>query len=243
MNRISLTAMMAGTLLVLTTAAAVPDAWAGDQRFSLSSEFDNSTDKYEIGPWMFKLTSPDGLSVTQDTGPIVTGSATNLTPGNAQYSLANTEAAVSYNLYAGSASSPEVNLTGKVKINNADTSSLFGLIQNGYAAQMDVYQNLNKFTATGSLGSRIISGATGITVSPLLYGSFGGIYQFSENTSTGIDMSLSQGSTATGLMEQGLSAFVNYKLDSNLKARGYVFRGNSSGTPKNTVGGQIFYGF
>lgn len=241
MKRISLTALMATILLALATAAAVPDAWAGDQRFSLSSEFDNSTDKYEIGPWMFKLTSPVGLSSALNTGSMMTGSTTS--PGNAQYSLANTEAAVSYNLYAGSASSPEVNLTGKIKIDNADKSNLFGLIQNGYAAQMDVYQNLNKFTAMGSLGSRMISGPTGITVSPLLYGSFGGIYQFSENTSTGIDMSLSQGSPATGLMEQGLSAFVNYKLDSNLKARGYVFRGNSSGAPKNTVGGQVSYGF
>lgn len=243
MNRIFLTALLAGLLLVLTSAVAVPDAWAGDQRFSLSGEFDNNTDKYQIGPWMFKLTSPVSLSPAQNTGPVVTGSTKNLTSGNAQYHLINTEAAVSYNLYEGSASAPEVNLTGKFKIDNADINHQFGLNLNGYAAQVDVYQNLNKFTAMGSLGSRVISGPTGIVVSPLLYGSFGGIYQFSQNTSSGIDMSLSQGSPATGLMEQGLSAFVNYKLDSNWKARGYVFRENSSGTPKNTVGGQVFYGF
>jgi hypothetical protein len=240
MNRISLTALMAGLLLVLGTA---PAARAADQRFSLSSEFDNSTDKYESGPWMFKLTQPLGLYGQNNADPMKAQTGTNSPAGNTLYGLGNSEAAVSYNLYEGSASSPEVNLTGTVKINGTDKSNLFGLDRNDYAAQMDVYQNMDRFTARGSLGSRMISGPTGITISPLLYGSFGGIYQFSENTSTGIDMSLSQGSPASGMTEQGLSAFVNYRLDSNLKARGYVFRGISSGAPKNTVGGQVYYGF
>ena len=239
MNRISLTALVAAMLLVLSTA---PAAWAADQRFSLSSEFDNSTDKYEAGPWMFKLTSPVGLYGPDYADPLNTHTGSKGT-SNIQSSLGNSEAAVSYNLYEGSASSPEVNLTGTVKINGTDKSSSFDLTQNDYAAQMDVYQNMDRFTARGSLGSRMTTGPTGITISPLLYGSFGGVYQFSENTSTGIDMSLSQGSPASGMTAQGLSAFVNYRLDSNLKARGYVFRGISSGAPKNTVGGQVYYGF
>jgi hypothetical protein len=237
MNRISISALMAGMLLVLGTA---PIAWAADQRFKLSSEFDSSADKYEAGPWMFKLIQPVGLYGQNDANPL---NAKAGMAGNTQSGLGNSTAAVSYNLYEGSASSPEVNLTGTVKLNGADNGSSFGLIENDYAAQMDVYQNMDRFTARGSLGSRMISGPTGITVNPLLYGSFGGIYQFSENTSTGIDMSLSQGSPASGMTEQGLSAFVNYRLDSNLKARGYVFRGISSGAPRNTVGGQVYYGF
>ncbi|MGA7594938.1 MAG: hypothetical protein WCA64_07055 [Gallionella sp.] len=237
MNRISLSAFIAGMLLAFGTA---PAAWAADQRFSLSSEFDNSTDQYEAGPWMFKLTQPVGLYGKNVADPLnaQTGMA-----GNTQSGLGNSAAAVSYNLYEGSASSPEVNLTGTVNVYGADTDSSFGLIRNDYTAQMDVYQNLDRFTARGSLGSRMISGPTGITISPLLYGSFGGLYQFSENTSTGIDMNLSQGSPAAGMTAQGLSAFLNYRLDSNLKARGYVFRGISSGAPRNTVGGQVYYGF
>ncbi|MGB9093161.1 MAG: hypothetical protein WCB93_03525 [Gallionella sp.] len=237
MNRISLSVLMAGMLLLL---GAAPAAWAADQRFSLSSEFDNSTDKYEAGPWMFRLTQPVGLYGQNDAYPLNTQTGM---AGKTQSGLGNSAAAVSYNLYEGSASSPEVNLTGTVKVNGTDEGSSFGLTGNDYAAQMDVYQNMDRFTARGSLGSRMVSGPTGITISPLLYGSFGGIYQFSENTSTGIDMSLSQGSPASGMTEQGLSAFVNYKLDSNLKARGYVFRGISSGAPRNTVGGQVYYGF
>lgn len=240
MNRISLTVLMAGMLLVLGTA---PVARAADQRFSLSSEFDNSTDKYEAGPWMFRLTSPVGLYGPGYADSLNAQTGKNGPAGNTLSGLGNSEAAVSYNLYEGSASSPEVNLTGTVKVNGTDNRSPFDLTRNDYAAQMDVYQNMDRFTARGSLGSRMVSGSTGITISPLLYGSFGGIYQFSENASTGIDMSLSQGSPASGMTAQGLSAFVNYRLDSNLKARGYVFRGLSSDAPRNTVGGQVYYGF
>jgi hypothetical protein len=242
MNRKILTALAAGIMGVVTACAA-PAASAGDQMFSLSSGFDNSSDKYESGPWMLKLTAPAGLSVMKNSDPDMVRARTNGVAGNTQFGLGDTEAAASYNLYAGSASSPEINLTGKVKVYGADKSSVFGLSQNDYAAQMDVYQNLDKFTAKGSLGSKVLGSQTGITLNPLLYGSFGGIYQFTEKTSTGIDMSLSQGSPEAGVMQQEFSAFVNYKLDNNFKARGYVLRGISNGTPNNTVGGQVYYGF
>lgn len=242
MNRKFLTALMAGILGIVASFAA-PAAWAGDPRFSLSSGFDSSTDKYESGPWMFKLTAPAGLHVTKNADPEMERAITNGTAGNTQSGLGDTEATASYNLYAGSASSPEINLTGKVKVNGADKNSVFGLSQNDYAAQMDVYQNLDKFTAKGTLGSKVLGSQTGLTLSPLLYGSFGGVYQFTEKTSTGIDMSLSQRSPEPGEMQQEFSAFVNYRLDDHFKARGYVLRGISNGAPNNAVGGQVYYGF
>lgn len=194
---------------------------------------------------MLKLTSPAGSG---NASQLNTHLGTYGMNGGANSGPYNTEAAVSYNLYEGSSSTPEINLTGKVSVNSSDKNSEFSLTPNGYAAQMDVYQNLDKFTAMGSLGSTVLASPGGITISPLLYGSFGGVYQFTENTSTGIDMSLSQNSPAAtypapGLMQQGLSAFVNYKLDSKFKARGYMSRGISNGSTKNTVGGQVYYGF
>jgi len=228
------------TLLVATLGASMafpaPSAWADDNRFSLSTGFDNGANQYETGPWMFKLNSPSGHSAT---GNSVTRSGRTGTVG----SLGETEAAATYNLYPGDASAPEIDVTGKVKVNVADQHNIFALSQNDYAAQMDVYQSLDKFTAKGSLGSRFLGSQTGLTLNPLLYGSFGGVYQLTEQTSTGIDMSLSQDPSVTGTTHQEFSAFVNYKLDKNLKARGYMLRGISNGTPNNTVGGQVYYGF
>ena len=243
MKNKSFMAIMAGLLGVAATLASQV-VWAGDQRFSLSTAFDDSTNHYGAGPWEFKLTAPSsGIAGTyslipeQDrTGPTGISSGT-------QFGLTDTEAAASYNLYEGSASSPEVNLTGKVRVNMPDNSSVFGLKQNDYAAQMDVYQSMDRFTAKGTLGSKVLGSQTGITLSPLLYGSFGGVYQFSEQTSTGIDMSLSQDPAASGIMQQGVSAYVSYKLDKNFRARGYVQRGYSNGNQNNILGGQVYYGF
>ncbi len=112
-----------------------------------------------------------------------------------------------------------------------------------YSAQMDVYQNLDKFIAKGTLGSKVQGSPTGIILSPVLYGSFGGIYQLTEQTSTGVDMSLSQDPAASGITQQEVSAYVNYRLDKNFKARGYVQRECSNGNQNNILGGQVYYGF
>jgi hypothetical protein len=238
----TLIALVAGTLGVIATFVT-HGAWATDERFSLSSGFDRSSDQYEAGPWMFKLTAPVGISGAGAVVPEIGHIRADLTAGNSQYGLNETEAAASYNIYAGSVSTPGIDLTGKVRVNQSDASKVFSLRQNDYAAQMDVYQNLDKFTAKGSLGSKFLGNPTGIMLNPLLYGSFGGSYQLTGNTSTGIDMSLSQNSSPTGVMQQELSAYVSYKLDKNFKARGYVLRGFSNGNLNNTVGGQVYYGF
>lgn len=240
MNNKILTALAANTL-GLTMAFAAPAALAADQRFSLSSEFDNSSNQYEAGPWVFKLTVPAGIAGTGSVVPEVGGIRAGGLSGRIQPGLADTEAAASYNLYQGSASSPEIDLTGKIKVNITDKNTVFGLSQNDYAAQMDVYQSLDKFTAKGSLGSKVLGSSTGIALTPLLYGSFGGSYKLTEQTSTGLDMSLSQDPSST--VQQEISAYVNYKLDKNFNARGYVLRGLSNGNPNHVVGGQVYYGF
>jgi hypothetical protein len=125
----------------------------------------------------------------------------------------------------------------------ADRSKILGLSQNDYAAQMDVYQSLDKFTAKGSLGSRVQGNPTGIILNPVLYGSFGGVYQLTGQTSTGVDMSLFQDPSSTGTTQHELTAYVSYKLDKNLKARGYLLKGISNGNPSSALGGQVYYGF
>jgi hypothetical protein len=230
-------------ILGIAAIFATQGAWAGDQRFSLSSAFDDSSKQYETGPWVFKLTVPSGIAGTASVVPEIGGIRATGVAGSTGYGLADTEAAASYNIYAGSASSPEINLTGKVRVNMADKNRVFGLSQNDYAAQMDVYQSMDKFTAKGSLGSKVLGSPTGITLSPLLYGSFGGTYQFTEQTSTGVDMNLSQEPASSGIMQQELSAYVDYKLDKNFKARGFVLRGYSNGNSNNFLGGRVYYGF
>ena len=238
MKNIVLFALAACTMSITIAFAATTD-----ERFSLSTGFDFNSDNYEAGPWLFKLTAPAGASGAGIVAPPIAHIRTDSTFESTQSGFSDTEAAATINVYGGSASTPSIDLTGKVKVNMTDRSKIFGLSQNDYAAQMDVYQKLDKFTAKGSLGSKVLGNPTGIILNPVLYGSFGGVYQLTGQASTGVDMNLSQGPFSTGTMQHELTAFVSYKLDKNFKARGYVFRGFSNGNPNSTLGGQVYYGF
>jgi hypothetical protein len=210
-----------------------PIAGAGTDQ---SSRFESN--QYTSGPWVFKLTSPTGIAGSRNPPQIG-----RIRSENASKPLNDTEAAATYNLYTGSSSSPEIDITGKVKVNLGDKSRQFGFTQNDYAAQMDVYQSMDKFTAKGSLGSTVLGSPAGIILNPRFYGSFGGVYQFSDQASSGVDMNLSQDPSYTGGVQPELSAYISYKLDKNFKARGYVLRGVSNGNLNNAVGGQVYYGF
>lgn len=253
-----LTALLAGALSGAAAFTAA-EAWAGDEKFGLSTGFDYSTGKYgtaistgilsipvtgkyETGPWAFKLTVP--YVRISGAGGVVPGVGRFKTGGTAssrQSGLGDTVAAASYNIYPGSASTPGVDLTGKVKLSTADKG--LGSGANDYAAQADVYQSLDKFTAMGSLGSRVLGSPAGITLNTVLYGSFGGAYQFTKQTSGGVDMGLAQNPSATGARQQELTAYVSHKIGKNLKAQGYVLKGFSDGSPDNGVGAAVFYGF
>ena len=249
-----LTAILSGVALLLAQAA-----WADNEKFSLATGFDYSTGKYgtasttnifsipvvgkyTTGPWVFKLTAPylhiSGMGgVVPGTGHIKASGYT----GNTQSGLGDAVAAATYNLYENNASSRSIDLTGKIKLATADAN--LGSGANDYAAQMDVYQSLDKFTAMGTLGSKVLGSPAGITLNTVLYGSFGGVYQFSNQTSGGMDMSLTQGPSTTTAGQQELTAYVSYKIDKRLKAQGYVLKGFSDGSPDKGVGALFSYGF
>jgi hypothetical protein len=253
-----LTTLLAATLGGAALLAA-PASWADNGKFSLASGLDYSTGKYgtasttnilsipvvgkyATGPWVFKLTAPyvriSGMGdVVPGTGRIRTsGSA-----GNTQSGPGDTVAAATYNLYEESETTLGVDLTGKIKLATADTG--LGSGANDYAAQMDVYQSMDKFTAMGSLGSKILGSPTGITLNTVFYGSFGGVYQFTNRTSGGVDMSLAQSPSALSARQHEFTAFVSYKIDKHLKAQGYVLKGFSDGSPDKGVGALFSYGF
>lgn len=239
---------------------AIPQAWADDEKFGLATGFDYSTGKYgtasstdmlsipvvgkyETGPWAFKLTVPyvriSGSSgVFPGVGRIKSGVPASRTQSSG---LGDAVAAASYNIYTGSASTTGVDLTGKVKLATADTG--LGSGANDYAAQADVYQSLDRFTAMGSLGSKVLGSPGGITLNTVLYGSFGGAYQFTRLTSGGVDMSLAQKPSATGARQQELTAYVSHKIGNDLKAQGYVLKGFADGSPGKGVGAAVSYGF
>jgi hypothetical protein len=201
-----------------------------------------ATGEYGTGHLMIKVAIPYQFSNLDSVAPGIE----NLRPSEAarkvKSGLGDTfAAAASYNIYSGSASTFGVDLTGKVKLNTAAAD--LGNSLNDYAAQADAYQSFSKFTALGSLGLKVMPSSTGISMNRELYGSFGGSYQLDDNMNGGIDIKLSQNPYAMGEGHRELSAYVSHKINKNFKAKGYVLKGFSNGSPDSSLGAQVYYGF
>lgn len=241
------------------TAVAAPNAWTDDGQFSLSAGFDYSSGKYfmassterqsnpstgeyENGQWMLKVAVPfSRISSTGTAFPSVGNFRAYSAAQDMQSGLGDTVAAASYNIFSGKASKFGIDLTGKVKLNTADAG--LGIGQNDYAAQADAYQIFNKFTALGSLGYKVLGSPAGISMNKVIYGSFGGSYQLDDNVNGGVDIKLSQNPYSVGDGHRELSAYVSHKINKNLKAKGYVLKGFSNGSPDSSLGAQVYYGF
>jgi len=234
------------------------DAWAADvNSFSFATGFDYSTGTYgsntttsifsipvigmyKTGLWMFNLTVPyvrisGNGSVVPGMGgsmPGVSGGASGMGSGSASTNksgLGDVVAAATYNIYSGIENSDKVDITGKVKLSTADTG--LGTGENDYAAQVDVYQGFDHFTAMGSLGYLILGNPPGGNLNNAAYGIVGLYSQFSGQIGGGAEMRISQKYSDTTSGQGELTAYLNHKFGKGQYIRGYVLKGFSDGSP------------
>ena len=241
--------LIAGAMLSIFCISTTHAAQQGD--FSLTTGVDYSagkyggtqstdilyipiTGKYEVDRWAFKLTIPyvritGPGGVTKDTGVFrATSSAVRTTASG----LGDVVAAATYNVYtSGAVDALLLDLTGKVKFGTADDAKGLGTGKNDYAAQVDVYKSVNQFTAFGTLGYKILGSPSGTPLDNVFYGSLGGSYKFTQDTSAGMILDLRQKAFASGAPQRELTAFVSHKLDKSWKAQAYVVKGFTDGSP------------
>ncbi len=259
MKNAVLMVLLASALSGAVAIFMTPEARAGQGPFSLSGGSGLSTgaygiagatytlstpaiSQYENGSWAFKLTAPySGTPATGD--PEIGHGIAMSTASNTHFGPVDSEAAATYNINRGAASTFGVNLTGKIKLNLADTfpGSSPGL--SDYAAQAEAYRNLDRFQALGTLGYSIHPGEPGININKVFYGSVGGTYRLSDQMSGGIDFRLSQSPTSPAQGQRQVSAYVSHNINNNFKARGYLLQDFSNGNPERTVGAAASYGF
>lgn len=250
-------------IAVLGTLSSQAAIAADKGNVSLTSGFDYSSGKYgtsdttdilyipltgtyETGPWTLKLTVPY-ISITgtgtvnKDIGRYKTSTATTRTT---ESGLGDVVAAATYNVYAGTGINPWlVDLTGKIKFGTADQAKGLGTGQNDYAFQVDVYKTIDKFTAFGSLGSKVLGSPTNIALDNIVYGSLGGSYKFTQQTSGGLILDLRQKPSTTGSEQRELTAFISHKINKAWKSQGYVVKGFADGSPDWGAGAMVTYGF
>lgn len=238
-------------------ALAASGAWAADgDNFSLAAGFDYSTGKYgsadttdilsipvvgmySTGLWAFKLTVPyvriSGVGGVLPGGRRMKSPTVTInTKSTTQSGLGDVTAAASYNLYAGSENGFRVDLTGKVKFGTADTA--LGTGQNDYAAQADVYQRFDRFTAMGALGYEVLGSPAGVSMNNVAYGILGGYYQVTDQTGGGAEMKMSQKPSAIDAEQRELTVYVSHNTDEGLNIRGYVLKGFADGSPDSGFG-------
>ena len=256
MKKITQSAPLASALATLIMVSF--QAVAGDSGFSLTTGVDYSSGKYggtqstdilyipltgsyETGRWVYKLTVP----YVRITGPgnvvqggIVVGTAK--ATRTAKAGLGDVVAGATYNLYRETGSNPFlVDLTGKVKFGTADEKKGLGTGSNDYAAQVDIYKTMGLFTALGTVGYKVMGTAPGLKLDNVFYGSVGGVYKISQQTSGGLILDLRQKVTPTGAAQREVTAFVSHKLNQDWKAQGYWVDGFSHASPDWGAGAML----
>src|SRR5579859_5578863 len=224
--------------VTLVFMLACSGTWAADGQLSLSTGFDyssgdyggsTSTDilqvpvigKYETGLWTYKLTVPyievtgpgnvvPGIgranAVQGKKGAAVSGTST-------ESGLGDITGAVTYNLFAGGASEPAIDLTGKIKLGTADRDKGLGTGENDYSAQVDIYQAFGRITGFATLGYSILGSSSAIPLDNVFYGTVGAAYKFDDSLSGGAMLDLRQAASSFSGPRRELTGFVNYKLD------------------------------
>jgi len=256
MNHKLLKLVLAGALFNAVPLAC-SGAWAADAgNFSVASGFDYSTGKYgsanttdilsipvvgiyNPGLWMFKLTVPyvsiTGVGGVLPDGRRVKSTTTTANARSTTHSgLGDVIAAASYNLHSGSENGLRVDLTGKIKFGTADTT--LGTGKNDYAAQADVYQGIDRFTAMGALGYEVLGSPAGVDMNNVVYGVLVGYYQMTDQTGGGLEMKAAQKPSAIGAEQRELTAYAIHRIDENLNLRGYVLKGFADGSPDSGFG-------
>ncbi|OIQ90433.1 hypothetical protein GALL_276670 [mine drainage metagenome] len=253
------------TMLVSTSllgAVALP-VWAGDSgTFSLTTGFDYSSGKYggttatditsvpviakyQVDRWVLKLTVPY-ITITGPGGVVPNIGQTQTittTQRTTESGLGDIVAGASYNLLNGSSGMPVIDLTGKVKIGTADAAKGLGTGENDYTAQVDMYKGFGDFTALGTVGYRAYGDTSTTTLDNVFFGSVGGVYKLTPNTSTGLIYDYRPAITARGSSMSEMMAFVSQKITHNWKAQGYLVKGFSNGSPDYGVGALASYVF
>lgn len=200
--------------------------------------------KYEIDRLTLKLTVP----YVTITGP------GNVSPGIGKFKdttatsrrttesgLGDIVAGATYNLYAGSAAVPVIDITGKVKFGTADQDKGLGTGENDYSAQVDLYKAYGDFTALAGLGYRVYGDTSSTPLDNVFYGSVGGTYKVASAATAGVVYDYRPAITSNGSPVSEATAFVNYKLNSNWKAQGYLVKGFADGSPDYGVGALVSY--
>ncbi len=250
MNRYAISLAFAAAMLAIASADAAEtrvsagiDYSTGDYGETQDTDivYIPVTGEYQTDGWIAELTIPyiritGPGTVLPDVGRVGTGPARRRTT---EGGLGDIVFSLTREMYA----SREylIDLTGKVKLGTADESRGLGTGENDYSLQVDGYTPIDRATAFGNLGYRVMGDAPGVELDNVLFGSLGFSYPVSGRVSSGAILDLRERTSPSGDPRRELTAFATNKLDRDWDLQGYVVRGFSDGSPDWALGLVLVY--
>ena len=243
-------AAVAGFALAFTGINAAADS--SDPVYRLSTGIDYTSGDYggtvdiedvyipltgivDYGRFGFRLTVPY-LSVTAPAGTIITGPGGQPVPGTGALTTESglgdiigsvTLYDVVYNRELGIA----LDITGKIKFATADEAKGLGTGEHDYSVQADLYKYLGEFTLLGTAGYKVRGDPAGVDLENVLFGSIGGIYNFSTDTRGGLIFDYRESTISANDSIREITGFVSRPINNDWRLVAYALTGFSDSSP------------
>jgi hypothetical protein len=205
------------------------------------------TGKYETGLWTFRLVVPllriTGPGNVLGFGPdrvTIPGAATTV---RTESGLGDIVGSAFYNLIDERDSGFGLDVGAKVKLGTGDNDKGLGTGENDYSVQVDVFKPIGVINAFGSIGYRLYGDPPDLDLHNVFYGSVGGSYRVSSETSVGLAYDFRPSITPTGSRVSEVTAFVSQRLSRDLKLQAYGLTGFSDGSPDFGIGVMFNYSY
>lgn len=130
-----------------------------------------------------------------------------------------------------------------MKLGTADEAKGLGTGEDDYSLQADIARVYDKTTLFGTLGYKWLGDTSTTNFGNVVYGSLGGSYKFTAETSGGLILDAREAATANGSAQTELTAFAGHKLFGSTRLQGYGVMGLTNGSPDWGLGATISRGF
>ena len=130
-----------------------------------------------------------------------------------------------------------VDLNGRVKFGTASASRGLGSGKTDYAVQANVDKYFGAPCVSVGLGYKWLGEPTGVSYDNVVYGSLGGGYKFSKDTSFGASYDWATAAVDGAMRPEVLSIYGSHFITNNYKLNGVLYSGLSDSSPD--VGGGL----
>lgn len=136
-----------------------------------------------------------------------------------------------------------LDVIGKIKFATASDTKGLGTGKNDYALQVEAEQTIGKGFIHGGAGHKWLGDPAGVNLRNVVYGSVGGGFKPTGDTTIGMTYDYSQSARSGGTAPQEISFYASQWFTKNIKLNGFVFKGLSDGSPDWGAGVNLGYRF